>query len=265
MSKTLIALLLAVSLALVGEARAGVEFRATLDAAQETPTPSGTTSASGGTAVMVLDTATNSVQYTVTFHDLTSTAIAAHIHTGARCVAGNIAQTLNPIASGTTPKLQDSLIASMESGGTYVNVHTTTNTNGEIRGQLALAPAKCPCDASFRRCVKAEIRKLARKDRKAAGVKALKRAASKASCGQSKGPKKAIACCLPLTPESNIATDHLCAAVPDKACKRLGGTNAGASCFPTNPCTPAAGPATCVRTPTTTTTLPPSPSGAFVE
>ena len=117
MSKTLIALLLAVSLALIVDAHAGVEFRATLDAGQETPTPAGTTSASGGTAVVVLDTATKTLQYTVTFAGLTGPPTFAHIHTGARCVAGPVAQALSPIAGGTTGALTDPTIAVMESGG----------------------------------------------------------------------------------------------------------------------------------------------------
>jgi hypothetical protein len=257
-SKTLIALLLAVSLGSVLESQADVEFRATLDAAHETPTPAGDTSAAGGTAVMVLDTATKTVAYTVTFEGLTGPPAIAHIHTGAPCVAGPVAQALSPIAGGTTAALTDATITAMENGGAYVNIHTQLNLAGEVRGQVTLAPGTCACDASFRKCVKAEIKKLARKDRKAAGVKALMRSALKASCGKTKGPKKAIACCLPLTPEHNIATDHLCAAVPDKACQRLGGTSGGASCFPTNPCTPADVPTTCPTTPTTTTstTLP---------
>ena len=259
MSNTLIALLLAVSFGSIREVQANVEFRATLDAAHETPTPAGDTSAASGTAVMVLDTATKTVAYTVTFQGLTGPPAVAHIHTGAPCVAGPVAQALSPIAGGTTAALQDTTIAAMENGGAYVNIHTQLNLAGEVRGQLALAPGTCPCDATFRKCVKAEIKKLAKKDRKAAGVKALMRSAMKASCGKTKGPKKAIACCLPLTPEHNIATAHLCAAVPDKACQKLGGTNGGASCFPTNPCTPTTDvPTTCPTTPTTTTstTLP---------
>ena len=97
----------------------------------------------------------------------------------------------------------------------------------------------------------------AKEDKKSAEVKALKKNVARSSCGKKKGPKKAIACCLPQTPVENIVIGKVCAALTDKACTKKGGTSlgAGTSCFESlfgnpnpNPCSPPA-----------------SPSGAFLD
>jgi len=81
--------------------------------------------------------------------------IAAHIHCGATGVNGPVAVTLfggsvvtphGTLAQGviTAPDAGnlcgfddlDELVAAMQSGDTYVNVHTLVNPGGEIRGQV---------------------------------------------------------------------------------------------------------------------------------
>lgn len=77
--------------------------------------------------------------------------IMAHIHVAARGVAGPVKQWLYPV-SGPPPKLlpgrtdgilaegtftpTPALLAAIESGDAYVNVHTLLLPAGEIRGQL---------------------------------------------------------------------------------------------------------------------------------
>ena len=65
----------------------------------------------------------------------------AHIHKGKRGVAGNVLIPLcGPCTSGQTGQMKISKDAAdlLESGRTYVNVHTAKNAAGEIRGQVNL-------------------------------------------------------------------------------------------------------------------------------
>jgi len=78
----------------------------------------------------------------LTWAKLSGGATAAHIHIGAKGVAGNVIVPLcTPCgaASGSksgTAKIPASLLKTIQKHGTYVNVHTAKNPNGEIRGQL---------------------------------------------------------------------------------------------------------------------------------
>jgi CHRD domain-containing protein len=114
-------------------------FLAHLTGAQETP-PTG--AATTGDAVVVLDTVTNQIHYVVT-HDVAS-PIMAHFHGNG--FPGTAAPILVPI--GTDPATSASPIVGsaaltapqandLLSGRWYVNVHSSTYTGGEIRGQLA--------------------------------------------------------------------------------------------------------------------------------
>ena len=78
-------------------------------------------------------------------------ATMAHIHVAPRGVPGPIKQWLYPV-SGPPPKLlpgrtdgvlaegtftpTPALLAAIENGDAYVNVHTVAHPGGEIRGQL---------------------------------------------------------------------------------------------------------------------------------
>jgi len=241
------ALVLAAALlaaALPAPARARTEMSATLDTAHETPAPTGAPATAGGTAKFIALDEDRTIQYEVTYHDLSAPPIAAHIHIGAPCVAGGIAAGLNlPVGSGTSgtvtgtagPLTQDQF-DSVLAGDGYVNFHTPQNPGGEIRGQLVFAPGKCPCDGKAKKCVAREVKKLDKASRKDASVKELVRLSKKSSCGKARGPKKAIACCLPRTPAEGILTERICALVTTKACGNLGGTaTVGTSCSP-SPC-----------------------------
>jgi hypothetical protein len=94
------------------------------------------------------------------------TVTQAHIHLGATAVSGGIiaflcsnlgngpagtpacpaegsvsgtitpAQVVGPAAQGIAPAEFAELVRALRAGAAYANVHTTTNANGEIRGQI---------------------------------------------------------------------------------------------------------------------------------
>ena len=127
-------------------------LRAALSGASEVPPVA--TSATGS-AVFAVDTTTNELWFALHVADL-SGVTAAHIHQGAAGVNGPVVHTLyagtpaldptHPI-SGTIQLTEGEKNALLgDPAGFYVNLHTTTNPGGEIRGQLVLAaqpPLRC--------------------------------------------------------------------------------------------------------------------------
>ncbi len=243
------------TLLLVVPARAHVALQATMDTAQEVPPVTGTAT---GRANFAFDESTRMLEYEITVEGLTP--VAAHIHEGARGVAGGVLVGLDHMTfKGTVPVPADK-VETLLAGGTYVNLHTGANPGGEIRGQVEIRHGACDCRAltrpAFKKCVAREIKKLSKDHRKLAEIKTLKRAAALSACGRVKGPKKAIACCFEseaFTRAEDVVTGQLCAALTEKACTKKGGESLGtaSSCFADgqykNPCDPPA-----------------SPSGAFV-
>jgi hypothetical protein len=147
-------------------------FTVNLLGSNEIP-PSG--SPGTGTAVVVLDPVAQTLQLTVSFANLTSNDVAAHIHccltspfdianvgvaTTVPAFPGFPLQTTsgsytsplfdltqpliyNPAfvtAEGGLPQAESALIAGIENGETYLNIHTTNFGGGEIRGFLISAP-----------------------------------------------------------------------------------------------------------------------------
>jgi hypothetical protein len=137
-----------------------VTYKATLSGANERPTAN--TSTATGTWTGVLNTQTNVMTYTMTYTGLSANSTLSHIHApGDATVAagvvlnfanyansttpftpgttsGTVAGTIN-FAGGTVTGLTitgDSLKKDMDLGLTYVNVHTSANPGGEIRGQI---------------------------------------------------------------------------------------------------------------------------------
>jgi hypothetical protein len=119
--------------------------RTTLRAAQERPKPKGKLAKAKGTfTATITRTGTSGViTWRLTFSKLSGRAIAAHIHSGARGKAGPVIVPLcAPCRSGARGRatVSESVLNALESGGTYVNVHTKQNAAGEIRGQLPAVP-----------------------------------------------------------------------------------------------------------------------------
>jgi hypothetical protein len=145
-------------------------FIGNLSGASEVPP-----TASGGTglATIVLDPTAQTLQVNATFSGLTSNDVAAHIHCCAplgtnvgvattvpafpgfplgvtsgtyTSVVFDLTQPLiyNPafvtLEGGTIPQAEAALIAGIEGGQTYFNIHTVNFGGGEIRSQLAAVP-----------------------------------------------------------------------------------------------------------------------------
>ena len=150
-------LILAVSLSAAsllacgGKAGPSNHFAANMTADAETPAPAGVTATATGSVTFNGPTAT----YTITYTGLSGPPSAAHIHLGAPGVAGgvvvpfsNLPTTTAGTISGTftvadikvqtTPPVAtlDDLLGQLRSGNGYLNLHSTANKGGEIRGQL---------------------------------------------------------------------------------------------------------------------------------
>lgn len=123
-------------------------FTATMTGAAERPDPVSTTAT--GTATVRLNTTTKTFTYTMSVNGLTGVT-AAHIHGPA--TTAQAAGVIVPLTAPTTATVNgtfgaaqitaqgvsvDSLIVLMRSGLAYVNVHTSANLAGAIRGQLIL-------------------------------------------------------------------------------------------------------------------------------
>jgi hypothetical protein len=124
-------------------------FTVTMTGAKEKPNP--VSPAGNGTAEFTLNAAETTLEYSITVDNMTSAITAAHIHLGNADTAGGVIVGLQTpvngstvtgtIISGTALGLGlswDSLLTLMRNGDVYVNVHTSNNPGGEIRGQVEL-------------------------------------------------------------------------------------------------------------------------------
>ncbi len=127
----------ALLLGFAGAPRAEVmAFKATLDAAQETP-PTGTPGKGALTATY--DTTSKALSWTVTYSGLTGPATAAHFHGPAG--PGKAAAIEVPAPVSDSPikgmaTLTDAQAKDLMGGDLYFNIHTAANKAGEIRGQV---------------------------------------------------------------------------------------------------------------------------------
>jgi hypothetical protein len=136
-----------VALALAGLALASVQrdtytVSARLNARSEVPkptgVPAGATGSFTGTAVELANDKAR-LTWKLAISHLSGRAIAAHIHAGRVGKAGPVLVALcGPCRSGQrgTATISHAQLNRIEAGGAYVNVHTTKNAGGEIRGQL---------------------------------------------------------------------------------------------------------------------------------
>lgn len=134
-----------------GEIRGQIGVTATittrLNARQEVPRPKGSVNRARGTftAVVARSGTSGTISWRLAFSRLTGRALAAHIHVAPRGRAGPVAVTLcGPCRTGArrTATLSASVLAALEAGRAYVNLHTARNPGGEIRGQIPAVPLR---------------------------------------------------------------------------------------------------------------------------
>lgn len=119
-------------------------FSATLSGANEKPTAVVTP----GTGTAEFEVFGPVIRFQITHNGLTTPVVGAHIHApadvntnagvlvGFPVVAGAV-QNVGSFSSTNNPNINlDSLKVLMRAGLAYVNIHTTTNPGGEIRGQI---------------------------------------------------------------------------------------------------------------------------------
>jgi CHRD domain len=128
-----------------GQVSSVASVKVAMRASQERPKPKGKVRRARGTFTATVTKSGSSavVSWRLTFSRLTGKAIAAHIHSGRRGVAGPVIVPLcAPCRSGQSGKatVNASVLTVLESGRAYVNVHTRKNPAGEIRGQLPAVP-----------------------------------------------------------------------------------------------------------------------------
>ncbi len=143
-----------------------VNMTATLTGAEETtatPGVLGLLTGAVGTATVSVDATNEEVAVQLQLFNFATGTTAGHIHVGPRGVAGPVVLNF-PIPAGRTGDLpvlsfrlgqaafvarpeigintMQDLIQAIVGGGAYVNVHTSANPAGEIRGQLVPVPVR---------------------------------------------------------------------------------------------------------------------------
>ncbi len=119
-----------------------LNFDAFLNTAQEIPAPSGSNAT--GVAWFSVSQTMDTLWYEVQAEGLTGSITGAHIHLGSLGNTGGVAIDLSSgITQGSRIKgmitgssINPGIVNTMLSGGTYLNLHTTANPAGEIRGQV---------------------------------------------------------------------------------------------------------------------------------
>ncbi|PYQ07721.1 MAG: CHRD domain-containing protein [Acidobacteria bacterium] len=156
---------LAVAFLLCAGSRAGADdqrhkFRAKLSGYQETPSTLSTPATGKFTAK--IDNDAQTIDYELSYEGFETTAMAAHIHLGARATSGGVsaflcgggtkpacpatagtvtgtitpADIIGPVAQGIAPGEFAEVVRAIRAGAVYANVHSTARPGGEIRGQL---------------------------------------------------------------------------------------------------------------------------------
>lgn len=109
-------------------------FKVSLDSAK-----TGGTSPGRGTGYGVLSSDLKSLTYSITVNNLVGNITNAHFHYGPN---GSVIQAITftgKTAAGTWSNISDTLLKHLFNQNIYVNVHTSSNTAGEIRGNVDIS------------------------------------------------------------------------------------------------------------------------------
>ena len=121
---------------------------ASLTGSQEVPAVTTSASALG---IFTLSQNQEKLKFRVTLAGLSSTITGAHFHTGAAGATGPVVVDLLTYLTGNVLEGEivptAAFLASLGQGQIYINVHTTNNPTGEIRGQLSFESRNVPFDS----------------------------------------------------------------------------------------------------------------------
>ncbi|MQA29020.1 MAG: CHRD domain-containing protein [Luteitalea sp.] len=127
---------------------------------EATQTANGVTTGAFGDATVIVDLTARTVNYSVRVFNLPSGVTQGHIHAGAIRTAGPVVVNfVLPVSAsndfsftGTARDTEfvlrpevgirsaDDMFQAILGGNSYVNVHSSANPGGEVRGQLTLRP-----------------------------------------------------------------------------------------------------------------------------
>lgn len=126
-----------------------------LNGAQEVPAVN---TPATGTATMSIDLTTRVFSLNITFGTLVAPVTVAHFHRAPVGVSGPVIYNLHTSTNGVTPFITPGVtsftspsgglvgtfpaaeLSNLLAGNVYINVHSSTFTGGEIRGQVVPAP-----------------------------------------------------------------------------------------------------------------------------
>jgi hypothetical protein len=123
---------------------AGKEYTTSMSPAQETPAPTGSPAGSG-VGLVTINPSETDIHVSMSYTGMTSTVTAAHIHGSLTSTPGTNGPVIFDLVpsggtSGTNTVsnfvITPAQLSLLRSGLMYINVHTSTNPSGEIRGQL---------------------------------------------------------------------------------------------------------------------------------
>ena len=137
----------------LGQGGEKIILAASITSSQEVPIPDGGVPGGAvGTATMLFDPSTNTLQVALAWSGLSGPAGAAHFHNAAVGSAGGVVQTIcgspDPALAGAcsmggnsgfvtgTWQVPGDQVGALLSGELYINVHTGDHPAGEIRGQV---------------------------------------------------------------------------------------------------------------------------------
>lgn len=135
-------ILLAIWFGLQAATGHAIDFQITLDPGQAVPAPALGGSTPTGDAIVSVNTITGDVSISGNYAGLTSNVAASHLHglapvgiaTGVIFGLTNSGGQSGTISGAST--LSASNLDGLLNGQTYINIHTSTNGAGEIRGQV---------------------------------------------------------------------------------------------------------------------------------